>query len=119
MLKQGEGVGDVEGEAFSCEIESKGTRIKLQDQHEVVGGSHSSLLSHEMARLPLVWFLLLPRKWSSMFESSVSPPSAGQASTALSLVWSYLPVSTVTPQPWPLWTVENCRGRLLALVGLQ
>lgn len=119
MLKQGEGVDDVEGEVFSCEIESKGTGIKFQDQYEVVGGTHSSLLSHEMAHLPLVWFLLLLRKWSSRFESSISPPSAGQASTALSLVWSYPPVSIVTPQPWPLWAVENCRGRLLASMGLQ
>lgn len=55
----------MEGEVFGCEIESNGTRIKLQHQHEVEGGSHSSL-SHEMARLPLVWFLLLLRKRSSI-----------------------------------------------------
>lgn len=55
----------MEGEVLSCEIESNGTQIKLQHHHEVVGGSHSSL-SHEMACLPLVWFLLLLRKWSSI-----------------------------------------------------
>lgn len=61
-LKQGEGGGDVEGEVLSCEIESNGTRVKRQHQQEVVGGSHSSPLSHETAWLPRVWFPLLLRK---------------------------------------------------------
>lgn len=79
-LKQGEGGGDVEGEVFNCEIESNGTPIKSQHWHEVVEGSHSLLLSHRMAHLPLVWFLLLQRKLSSIGRVShlvmqVSHPS--------------------------------------------